>query len=470
MVTMKELIKTGKSAIVGTVGVGVLLSSTTMASADTLKPVDEKAQKGQLEKLIQDENKKVDIQVPDVNKDKQEDNVGVEKPQTEKQEVKDEKMVEDGNKEKKPEVKNEEKPVTNQGENPKTDSLQVVDENKTEDPQEEEEELFVWYQKTEAIKIIEKSNNESIWSKPYTIKDSEKLGSVEEYVGREVQMSELAMVNRHAWFKISVDGKELGWVNSDVMGKSTDIQSMDKIVSTKGTDDKYGIYTIPEGMENAKQVAKVNDYANQELEATEYTRYNDIVWYKVSQNGKTIGWLDSQSVNEKVLSIHLDVPIESQLDAKDPSKNLESGCEITAVSMMLRYAGAYTNKMDLLKQMPYHDSDPNKGYVGDPWTDGPVNTIYPPALMNLVKSYTRNSIDLTGKSLESIKARLNQDHPVVAWVGKMHGFGIHAITLTGYDSDNVYYNDPWTGEKDASMSWDDFDMKWSLKQSRALSY
>ncbi|MRB31279.1 hypothetical protein GH891_32500, partial [Bacillus thuringiensis] len=116
MVTMKKLIKTGKSAIVGTVGVGVLLSTSHSISADTLKPVDEKVQESQLERLSQEEDKKLDVQVPDLNKEKQENEEGVEKPQTENQEVKDEKVVEDGNKEKKPEVKNEEKPVVNEEE------------------------------------------------------------------------------------------------------------------------------------------------------------------------------------------------------------------------------------------------------------------------------------------------------------------------------------------------------------------
>ncbi|MEC2463432.1 C39 family peptidase [Bacillus cereus] len=470
MVTMKNLIKTGKSAIVGTVGVGVLLTTSHSISADTLKPVDEKVQEGQLERVTQGEDKKVELQVPDLNSKEQDNKAGVEKPQTENKEVEDKKVEVDENKEKKPEIKNEEKPVTKEEEKPKTDSLQVVDEEKTEDPQVEEEELYVMYRKIDATKIIEKSNNESIWSKPHMLKGGENLGSVEDYIGKEVQVSEMALANRKAWFKISVDGKELGWVSSSVMSVATDLESINKIVSTDGTDDKYGIFNLPWGMQNAKQVAKVNDYVNQDLKATELTVYNGTIWYKVSQNGNTIGWLDSRSVSERESSTHMNVPIESQLDAKDPSRNLETGCEITAVSMMLQFAGADVDKVLLAKEMPYHDYDPNKGYVGDPWSDGPINTVYPPALLDLVKKYAGSSVNLTGASLDKIKEKLNENHPVVAWVGDMHGFGIHAITLTGHTNDKVFYNDPWTGEKDASMSWDSFDNKWSPKKSRALSY
>ncbi|EAO56909.1 Hypothetical protein RBTH_07411 [Bacillus thuringiensis serovar israelensis ATCC 35646] len=326
------------------------------------------------------------------------------------------------------------------------------------------------YKKVNSTQIIEKSNNESIWSKPHMLKGAENLGSVDEYVGKEVQMSEMALANRKAWFKISVEGKELGWVSSSVMSVATDLESINKAVGTEGTDDKYSIYSLPKGMQNSQEVAKVNDYANQELKATKQTVYNGTMWYKVSQNGNEIGWLDSRSVSERTVLPHMNVPIESQLDAKDPSRNLETGCEITAVSMMLQFAGANVDKVLLAKEMPYHDYDPNKGYVGDPWSDGPINTVYPPALLDLVKKYAGSSVNLTGVSLDKIKEKLNQNHPVVAWVGDMHGFGIHAITLTGYTNDKVFYNDPWTGEKDASMSWDSFDSKWTPKKSRALSY
>lgn len=62
---------------------------------------------------------------------------------------------------------------------------------------------------------------------------------------------------------------------------------------------------------------------------------------------------------------------------------LPNGCEITAVTMMLQYAGANVDKMQMAREMP-RSSDPNYGYIGQPW-DGTGITIFPPALMSLVE-------------------------------------------------------------------------------------
>ncbi|MGF2715655.1 GW domain-containing glycosaminoglycan-binding protein [Bacillus cereus] len=794
MGTMDKLVKTGKSAIVGTVGVGVLLSTTHSISADTIKPVDEKVQGMEVKVVNQEENNKEELQVKvpdngvDVNKE------GV-KPQTESKEV-EEKVKVEVNKENKVDIKQEVKPELKQEEKvqnklvdenkPKTDSLQVVEEKKVEDKVEPQltraSTPNVNYEQVNVSQIIEKSNNDGIWSKPYGLEGANWVGSVNGYVGKVVKITERVSVDRTLWYKISLDGKEVGWVDAHVMSKATDIVDINESIFTGVTGTNHGILTLPWGMKGSQWVSSVNDYAYQELKATKKTVHNGVTWYQVSHNGKVLGWMDKNSINtqgientnftvtignsdwhavwsnpygvsgsnwvnpisayayqkvqvvktakigqtnwyqvknnngilgwidggkatttietlplgntnaviskatsndgvfnvpwgedganwlspvskylnkqvkvlqrvqkhnviwakveidgkllgwvdakvlsdsnvqaenktvvigdtlghalwtlpygqngsnyvgeassftnkplqvkksmvynnvnwynvyedgrelgwldaravsnatnvkrmtgayhittndtrhgawtrpfgfqnagwvdsltnftdkninaemsidfngttwigfknqgrmnwldkraisEGTTSPRMNVPIESQLDSKDPNRNLETGCEITAVSMMLQYAGVWTDKILLAFEMPYHSYDPNKGYVGSPWGDGPINTIYPSALTGLVKKYTGSAVNLTGGNLNDIKNRLNMRHPVVAWVGNMHGFGIHAITLTGYDNDKVYYNDPWTGEKDASMSLNSFNSKWTSKGSKALSY
>ena len=67
----------------------------------------------------------------------------------------------------------------------------------------------------------------------------------------------------------------------------------------------------------------------------------------------------------------LDVPAISQLPA------LPTGCEITAITMMLKFQGADVSKVQLAMEMPRHSSDPDIGYVGNPFTKRGW-TIYPP--------------------------------------------------------------------------------------------
>lgn len=137
--------------------------------------------------------------------------------------------------------------------------------------------------------------------------------------------------------------------------------------------------------------------------------------------------------------MHLNVPLIPQ------RPELPTGCEITAVTMMLQYAGADVNKVQLAKEMPRDDSDCNLGFVGDPFTeDG--NSIYPPALLALVTQYAGHATDLTGATLAELKQQLDADKPVVIWVGEFDGFHTHALVLVGCDEAHVIVNDCWTNE------------------------
>jgi uncharacterized protein YvpB len=160
-------------------------------------------------------------------------------------------------------------------------------------------------------------------------------------------------------------------------------------------------------------------------------------------------------------SVYLDVPLLTQMP------ELPAGCEATSVAMMLNFAGANTSKFKIVNMMPRSDDDPSLGYVGNPF-EGDGWTIYPAALVPIAKELIGSGVDLSGDPTRALQV-LSQGHPVVCWV-TLHGFYVHAIVLTGFDDENIYYNDPWTGEKDASLSVSDFDSVWGLQEYRALSY
>lgn len=145
---------------------------------------------------------------------------------------------------------------------------------------------------------------------------------------------------------------------------------------------------------------------------------------------------------------------------------LPNGCEITAVTMMLQYAGANVDKMQLATEMP-RSIDPNYGYIGQPWDNTGI-TIFPSALMGLVEKYAGTAKNLTGKTFDTIKYQINLGHPVVTW-NTLHGFPYHALVVTGYDADNVYYNDCWTNQT-TQMDIDSFIANWNTQNRRAISY
>ena len=76
---------------------------------------------------------------------------------------------------------------------------------------------------------------------------------------------------------------------------------------------------------------------------------------------------------------------------------------------------------------------------------------------------------MTGASLQSIKDHLINGHLVVVWVANVNGFVNHALALTGFDSNNLFYNNPWTGRKE-SMTIGEFYQHWNADRQRAISY
>lgn len=162
-------------------------------------------------------------------------------------------------------------------------------------------------------------------------------------------------------------------------------------------------------------------------------------------------------------------PIKLSVNLIKQMPELPTGCEITAITMMLQYAGQPVDKVTLAHEMPYDASDWNKGFVGDPFTEN-GDSIYPPALVGLVTKYAGHAVDLSGKSITQLKQFLaEKQHPIVVWVGQFDGFATHALVMTGFDDQQIYYNDCWTGER-TFMPTEDFEQIRSKKMKLAISY
>ncbi len=178
-----------------------------------------------------------------------------------------------------------------------------------------------------------------------------------------------------------------------------------------------------------------------------------LAWYSYLPN--TVYGKHGTRISKRVMN----VPAINQLP------ELPTGCEITAVAMMLQYKGVPVDKIKLAKEMPRHSWNPNLGYVGDPFTKRGW-TVYPPALMNLVKKYAQSAKNLTGAADGTVEKQLASLRPVVVWVSPMHGFNVHALVLTGYDAKYFYFNDPWTGKKNQKISKAEFYKIWKNQKRR----
>ena len=148
---------------------------------------------------------------------------------------------------------------------------------------------------------------------------------------------------------------------------------------------------------------------------------------------------------------------------------LPTGCEMTAVTMMINFAGKKVSKLKIANETP-RSSNPNKGFIGSPYKVYPAGYwVAPGGLKGVVKKYLGKAKIMTSCGLSAIKNKLLHSHLVVVWVNGMDGFSNHALTLTGYHNQQLYYNDPWTGAK-AQINSATFTSYWSRDGYRALSY
>ena len=165
--------------------------------------------------------------------------------------------------------------------------------------------------------------------------------------------------------------------------------------------------------------------------------------------------------NGQIVAVYNDAEIISQLP------ELPTGCEITAVTMMLRYAGYDVNKVQLANIMP-RSNNGDYGFVGNPFSPSGW-WIFPTGIAPVVDRFVGHHEIMTGASMQRIQDKLKQGHLVVAWVANVNGFVNHALALTGYDASCLFYNNPWTGRKE-SMTYGEFYQHWNADRQRAISY
>lgn len=198
----------------------------------------------------------------------------------------------------------------------------------------------------------------------------------------------------------------------------------------------------------------------------------------------------------KKASVLLDAPIYRQ------HPELPSGCEITSLSMLLNFVGVEKSKMDLLEDMPLDKTplksnpdgtpaywgNPNTGFVGEITGRGKGFGIYHTALFKVLEQYVPTAVDLTRSDFEELELRLSRGIPSVVWttidfkvpskwvtwdtpLGPIETtFMLHAVLLVGYDSENVYVNDPWTGKAKLQINKEQFIETYEVMGRQAISY
>ena len=178
---------------------------------------------------------------------------------------------------------------------------------------------------------------------------------------------------------------------------------------------------------------------------------------------------------------------------------LDRGCEVTSLAMMLQYAGVSVDKMTLadeIQKVAFSNDgvrgNPHEGFVGNIYTFSESGYgVYHEPLFQLASQYLPNcAVDLTGENINQIYKTIKEGTPVVMITNATYApldedefdtwetdsgnvsitYNEHCILLVGYDKDSVYIHDPLSDTSSVSVPREDFEQAWVQMGSQAISY
>lgn len=177
---------------------------------------------------------------------------------------------------------------------------------------------------------------------------------------------------------------------------------------------------------------------------------------------------------------------------------LQRGCEVTSLTMLLQYEGIAVDKMTLAKQIhkiPFRDanyvrSNPYDGFVGDIYTFSKSGYgVYHGPVANLAENYLPGKIkDVTGKPIDAIYELLDNNSPVwvitnstfaplpesefTTWKTNTGNVRItyreHSVVIVGYDEQSIYMNDPLADTGYKAVPRKPFEDAWVQMGSQAI--
>ncbi len=179
---------------------------------------------------------------------------------------------------------------------------------------------------------------------------------------------------------------------------------------------------------------------------------------------------------------------------------LQNGCEVTSLAMLLTAVNRPVDKMTLAKMQPQDPTplvrdksgkilkwgNPNRGFVGK--VDGYGYGLYhEPAVSLLNHIVPGQAVDLTGQPFSVLTQTVDRGVPVVVWTtatfhptlswvtwespdGPVRAtFQEHAVLLVGYDPHFVYVNDPLTGKAAQRLNRSSFIAAWRQLGRQAVT-
>lgn len=179
---------------------------------------------------------------------------------------------------------------------------------------------------------------------------------------------------------------------------------------------------------------------------------------------------------------------------------LPTGCEATALTMLLNWAGVDVTKETvadgLVKEPDPFERDgklvggnPHRAFIGDPYDKESYGTFHEVIATALEGYLPGKARDVSGLSFKELLAHVEAGRPVVVWATielkeprptdlweDIHDSGTmiqwrspeHCMTLVGYGEEVVVINDPHTGKQE-HYDRDLFRLRWEQMGRQAVT-
>lgn len=239
-----------------------------------------------------------------------------------------------------------------------------------------------------------------------------------------------------------------------------------------------------------------------EEEVYDFELFDSALRYAKKNGYKEIYFQDEQTLiweKDKELTNNIKLQLPHILQKPE----LDRGCEVTSLAMILQYYGYNVTKLELAEQVkkdmtPYsvnkqgdiYYGNPYEGFVGDIYNIKKNGYgVYHGPIAELAKEYAGDKvIDLTGAEFEGILQMLDRGMPV--WVVTNGAFKLlkeeefqlwhtptgivkitkrmHAVVITGYDNQYIYINDPLYTSPNRKVNRAEFKASWEQMGNQAV--
>ncbi len=244
-----------------------------------------------------------------------------------------------------------------------------------------------------------------------------------------------------------------------------------------------------------------NVFRDGSAEYKEFHSYGEAVAY-ASQEEKSMIYFRRD--NARIWSNMEPLPSSYQIEGvKQISQlpELPRGCEVTSLTMLMRYKGVYVDKMELAEKIAKDPTErvviegvtfagnPNTGFVGDMTNIKNFGFgVYNGPIYDLLRKYKPSSaMNLTGCNFDDLFGLVARDCPIwvivntkynkipiedfIIWntpIGEIDvTYYEHSVLVTGYDEENIYFNDPLGKASSAPRS--EFISAWEQMGRQAVT-